>query len=85
MRLDVWVAGDSPAALPRIVSLLHRRATPVSYLEFRQEDGGAAVTLEVEAGSRGPHLVAALERLVEVREVRRLSAVGRQDWVTTAR
>lgn len=73
MRLVVTVTAGSTTALPRIVSLLHKRAVTVQHLTYRRScRDGDAVEIAVESTPRAQHLVKALLRLVEVLEVREL-------------
>lgn len=71
MRLSVTVAAGSPAALPRVVALLHRRGAIVSCLVYSHVDGELGVlVVDVAAPCSPAHLMNALRRLVEVLEVR---------------
>lgn len=80
MRLMITMTSGSRTALPRIVSLLHRRAAEICYLEYRRHgDKVGTVSLEVETSTRSEHLVNAMWRLVEVLDVHEVevSAVQR--------
>lgn len=73
MRLEITVAAGATTALPRIVSLLHRRAATVTYFEYRCHGNGHAVSVDVETSSRSDHLVKAISRLIEVVDVQEAS------------
>lgn len=71
LRLSVTVAAGSPAALPRVVALLHRRGAVVSCLVYAHVDEELGMlVVDVAAPCPPAHLIDALRRLVEVLEVR---------------